>query len=826
MSEAQGQVNKKEVELIYVYLVIAVLLFLAFSYLLQNHLLPEIIYYDNHHHERSLVGNVIFYTFLYKITYTFSLAYILWLIPSKKAHNKPESEKTKWLVYTLITLFLFLVPYINVKLFDLTYMPIMLVLHTIALITYSKFFKKGLKEDEGVFGISKKKEDELSIRLGCKDKDNGSDKQDYIVIHKSTQGVYINAGPGGGKTILLQHFIRQFGQKGFAGVMYDFEGDLREFSPNNSENPLVNSRTILTFIDEAFKNRNHEGLSTYYLFEKKGVLNYKDLDYQNIEKKYTEDLLNDFDNLPTNIQSIINRYYEIYQKKPKYASSFLNERLYEEDYTIDIKNDGSLINLVNVKNIKYTSISEEKISFIAHHLDIIGLDVLKKFLINWKLYKDEDNNVVIEKGQEDEDIELQTVERYILVQTKGKIKYYYQAIPVKYAHINFVSPEHSVRINPLNKLYHKDTSSLRNVIELFLKAIDPELVKKTDFWGKNGISYTQAIALRLYKDHPDKLTIPHIITFLLSNYKEVLDWLAEDPESRKQAATIMTSYDAEAEGQLAGSTASGQAPVQPLFIPSLFWILSPPKEEEFNLDITNPKDPYFLSIGNAPEMSMILSPIISTILNVCMINMNKLGKRKSVWFADEFPTITMNPDEMQKLPATGRKKKIVTIIATQTDKQIEDKYGKVKAKNIMDNLSTHFQGKTPSDETAESWAKKLGKVKKLNRTISNSHDGTQSDSESLQKDDVIQPRDVQGQSVGHFMGIIADGKPPHFSLQFDYFDQNQIIDKVPIMNRTIRDLELELSKEEKNQIWENMIEMNFKRINSEVEEILNANKSN
>ena len=737
---AKGQATKADVDHLYQTIIGFLSLAILGIWALYNELIPVRFTQDEYGTFLPKLQTAITYITGYKVFFSIATLYSFWLMPSKVKNKREPEEKKKWLFYVGVSGILFWIPFLGIEAVDLYLYIILWAIHFYCIFILSLFYRKGIEEDADIFGISKEKEDELSIRIGCVDADNGSKKPEHLIIHKTTQGIRLNAGPGGGKTILLQHFIRQFMQKGFCGVMYDFEGDIREYDINNSENPLVNTRTAYTYLKEAWKNRNDEGLSEFFLFEDKGKA---------------------------------------------------------------------------IPNITSSMSSDKKVKILARELKRVGLDVLERQLEQWELYQ-QGNRFYLEKPDT-----IGITERYIVEQSNSlggaKKKYFYQGPPVKFALINFVSPEHSVRVNPLNKKYHTNLISLRSVVTLFLKAVDLELVKKTDFWAKNGISYTQAIAIRLYKDYPEQLTIPHVISFLLTPYKQVLDWLAEDPETKKQAATIMTSYYADAESQLAGSTASGQSPVQPLYDPDIYWILSPTAEEEFDLDITNPKNPYLLSVGNAPEYSNTFSPIISLILNVAMMNMNKLGKRKSIWFADEFATITMNPDEFAKFPATARKKKVVVMTATQSDKQEDDKYGKDKSAIIRDNMSTQFQGKTPSDDTAKRWSASLGKVKRKNESISNSTD-SQSTSESLQQEDVIQPRDVQGQKVGHFLGQIADGNPPYFSLQFDYFDQNQITDEIPVMNNSLD--EFEMDEKAKQQTWRNLIDLNFTRIENEVKDIL------
>ena len=54
--------------------------------------------------------------------------------------------------------------------------------------------------------------------------------------------------------------------------------------------------------------------------------------------------------------------------------------------------------------------------------------------------------------------------------------------------------------------------------------------------------------------------------------------------------------------------------------------------------------------------------------------------------------------------------------------------------------------------------------------------GNNSVTESLQKEKVLKARDIAGQAAGHFIGKIAGGKPPFFSVQMDMcrFEEKEI----------------------------------------------------
>ena len=581
-----------------------------------------------------------------------------WFTPSIKIGKKiKDDDVNTYLFLSLLTISVILIGTINFYFYDLIVLPVALLFLAYPSAVYFSKRKNELADDLDFFkkvSYKKNKEDDLSLKIPT---DKGK-----MLIHNPNQGIKIIGGPGSGKTVLLQFLINDLLEKGYCGVLYDYEGNPDEYREGAKENPLVLTRQIYTTLKE------------------------------------------------------------------------LNEKVDDEGFV----------------NYKYG-------------------------VANKSIYRD---------------------------------------VPVKFAFLNFIDPTRSVRVNPLSIKYHPNRISLRSIIEIFLKAVDLELVKKTDFWAKNGISYTQAIAIRLYKEYPDLLTIPHLVSFLLADYNKVLQWLAEDPELERAAATIMTSYNAKAEGQLAGSTSSGQAPVQKLYDPNIYWVLSPKPEEEFNMNVTDKENPRFFCVGNAPQYSGTLSAPISVILNVCMKNMNQLGKRKSAFIVEEFPTVTFNPEELSQFPATARKKLVVLILVMKDVSQAISTYGKEKWDIIKNTIVNTFIGRNENDDLAKSFAQAVGKHQKKKVSYTTS-DSSISESESKQWEDILQPREVKGQPTGHFMGQIADGDPPMFSAQFPFYEKKSV-DPLPVFSKKFNTG----NEKQDRDIMENLIKKNFERIDAEVDSVL------
>ena len=116
---------------------------------------------------------------------------------------------------------------------------------------------------------------------------------------------------------------------------------------------------------------------------------------------------------------------------------------------------------------------------------------------------------------------------------------------------------------------------------------------------------------------------------------------------------------------------------------------------------------------------------------------------------------------------------------------------------------------TGNEKTAKDIESLLGEQKEAQQSYSHQESGSNSMTESLQKEKVLKAREVAGQSAGHFTGKIAGGKPPYFSVQFQMcrFEEQEI----PRFSFPVLELE----------ILEEIVQQNYIRIISDVNAILN-----
>lgn len=394
-----------------------------------------------------------------------------------------------------------------------------------------------------------------------------------------------------------------------------------------------------------------------------------------------------------------------------------------------------------------------------------------------------------------------------------------QATP-EFAFINFVDMSRTVRVNLLSEKYMNKANEalfIRNIITTLMKNLEASWKEKTDFWGNNAINYVYSIAYKCYKERASGIcTLPHVITFALSDSDLVFQWLAEDPEIALNMSSMLTAWRMGAAQQTAGAVSSAQTPLTLLNNKYIFWVLSPLPEEEFSLDITNKEKPTLLCIGNAPSSKEAVSPPISCIASVLMSQMNNPGKQTSVFMVDEFPTVLLQG--IDTFIGTARKHRVSTILALQDFNQAVRDYGEKSANILKASCGSAAFGMTGNINTAREIENLFGELKEVQESYSHQESGTSSMTESLQKEKVVKAREVAGQSVGHFVGKIAGGKPAFFNAQFKMCEF--VESEIPRFSLPVR---LGPGKEELElEILEEIVQKNYEQIILQVNEHLNS----
>ncbi len=380
---------------------------------------------------------------------------------------------------------------------------------------------------------------------------------------------------------------------------------------------------------------------------------------------------------------------------------------------------------------------------------------------------------------------------------------------VKFAFINLTNLPRTVKVNPISPKYINSFDDALEISIAIMVNLNKEWATKRDFWADNAIYAFAGTVWHFVHSRPQLATIPHVTEFLLNDFETAMRILLQDKEVAPYIRPVISPFTKQgAGGQAAGAEGSTQFSVAKLRTKESYYVLAPKQGEEMGLDITHKDHPIMLCLGNSPGQRGVHTPIIGSIIQVCRMQMNQLGKNKSIFMADELPTIYI--DKLETLPAEARKKGVVTYLALQTFAQLEEAYGKDRARIIQDNCSNIFCGKTSVD-SAEKVVRMMGEYKKDDLSHSYNESST-SKSVRKQYDKVIRVNDITGQKPGHFTGMVTGGEPPFFSVQTK--EQHFELKEIPAFNRELLKKDgLEFSKEE----VEAIVNKNYKRIIEEVD---------
>jgi len=382
----------------------------------------------------------------------------------------------------------------------------------------------------------------------------------------------------------------------------------------------------------------------------------------------------------------------------------------------------------------------------------------------------------------------------------------------KFAFLNFNDLSRTVRCNPYSKMYVDSDLDIIQLGNTLMKNLEKEWVTKTDFWASNAINVVIACHMGLHRHHPHMCDIPHLIALILSDFRQLLGFLASHPDLKVWALPVISAYEQEAHQQTAGVISTSQLPLTKLYSKEIFWVLSPPPEEAFDLDITNKKSPSSLCLGNnGIKQNDALGPVLALIATIVTKNMNRFGRHKGFLCIDEGDTIYL--PNIDLIPATIRKKGVITLFAIQTFNQTIDKYTEKGAKKLRDNLNNQFLGKTNNLESAERIVKMFGEYRKTEFSQSEGDSG-QSQTMSVKNEKLLQVPDIALQQTGHFTGYVSNATPPKFHAQLEYFQMEKMI--IPRFSLPINtgDLSKDLA------VLDNMVEQNFIKIRKDIDDLL------
>ena len=226
------------------------------------------------------------------------------------------------------------------------------------------------------------------------------------------------------------------------------------------------------------------------------------------------------------------------------------------------------------------------------------------------------------------------------------------------------------------------------------KQQDPE----TKFWKPTGVVRDReggnivepAYWLGKYSD------MPHILSFLNESYQTIFEVLETDNEVAPLLGPFQTAFKNKAMEQLEGMIGTLRVYTSRLATKESYWIFHR-DGDDFDLKVSDPKNPSYLLIANDPEMESII--------------------------VDELPTLYFH--KIDRLIGTARSNKVSVTLGFQELPQLEADYGKVGMQKIITTVGNVVSGSARAKETLE-WLSGdiFGKVVQIKKGVTIDRDKT------------------------------------------------------------------------------------------------------
>lgn len=216
--------------------------------------------------------------------------------------------------------------------------------------------------------------------------------------------------------------------------------------------------------------------------------------------------------------------------------------------------------------------------------------------------------------------------------------------------------------------------------------------------------------------------MPHVLSFLNHSYEEIFEVLVTDPEVYPLLGPFKTAFDNKAMEQLEGMIGTLRVQTSRLATKEAYWVFS---GDDFDLKVSDPKNPSYLLIANDPEMESIIGALNALILNRLVTRVNS-GQGKNVpvsIIVDELPTLYFH--KIDRLIGTARSNKVAVTLGFQELPQLEADYGKVGKDKIITTVGNVISGSARSKDTLD-WLSGdiFGKVVQLKKGITIDRDHT------------------------------------------------------------------------------------------------------
>lgn len=318
--------------------------------------------------------------------------------------------------------------------------------------------------------------------------------------------------------------------------------------------------------------------------------------------------------------------------------------------------------------------------------------------------------------------------------------------------INLDRVEKSRRINPLRSDYIETLADASETAEAIVESL-----QKSDNGGGSEKFFTQSavnfLASCIYfvsrHQNGKYSTFAHLLAFLNKTYEEIFACLKAYPVLESLLSPFASALQKKAYDQLEGQIGTLKIFISRLNTEETAWVFS---GDDFNLKISDPKNPSILILANSPATQNINSTCYSVVVNRLTRLINTKGNLPTAIIADESPTLFIH--KIENLISTARSNKVAVLLGLQELPQLKQLQGKDTATTITAVIGNVISGSVRNKETLE-WLERLfGKKKQIGEGLSIDRTKT-SVSLSEKYDPLIPAGKIASLGTGEVVGLLA-----------------------------------------------------------------------
>ena len=393
--------------------------------------------------------------------------------------------------------------------------------------------------------------------------------------------------------------------------------------------------------------------------------------------------------------------------------------------------------------------------------------------------------------------------------------------------INLNEVEKSKRVNPFHKKYIQTLAEAQEMAESMVSSLQKGGSSSGGgseaFFTQSAINFLASCIYFFAKLENGKYSdLPHILSFMNRSYQEIFDSLFKNEEIGSLLSPFKTAYDNKAFDQLEGQIGTLKIFLSRLATKESFWVFS---GDEVELKITDRENPSILILASDPGTQDINSALYSAVLNRTLRLVNSKHNLPGGIIADEFPTIYIH--KIDNVVATARSNRVTVLLGLQEIPQLRQFYKKEVADTISAIVGNILSGSARDKNTLD-WLEKLfGKIKQKSFSQSISQQGTTT-SINEKMDFMIPAGKIAALRTGEMVGMIAQGEEN----DTDEYKTSAINGKINLDMKAIKQEEqnyvpmpvyYSFIDKAGNNRKEEVLMTNFRKINNEIELIVNEN---